>query len=187
MSDAVDCLYLSISALALLLLMRFFRDYRLDKVRDDMFTLRDRLFDYAAENDLLQHPAYRRLREIMNAMIRFAHKISVTRLLLSMFLDRFVPETERRRPFDEWLKTLNDLPQHHQEKLINFHVEMGYIITRFVVQGSIFARIIVELARAYLLIRDFYLTVEETIVKKLMMRTARGWQLIEAQALEDRR
>jgi hypothetical protein len=187
MTDTVDCLYLSISALALLLLMRFFRDYRLDKVRDDMFTLRDQLFDYAAENELLQHPGYRQLREIMNAMIRFAHKISVSRLLLSMFLDRFVPETERRRPFDEWHKTLDNLPQYHQGKLINFHIELGYIITRFVVRDSIFARIIVSLARVYLLVKDFYLTVEDTVVKKLMMRTARGWQLIEAQALEARR
>lgn len=184
MSELTDGLYLAIGALALLTLARLYRDYRHDKVRDDLFTLRDQLFDYAVDNDLLEHPGYRKLRDIMNAMIRFAHKISITRLVLSMALDRFIPKSERRHPFDEWMSDVQNLPPHLRDKLVNFHIEAGLIIIKYAIENSILARIGVMLARVLLLIRNFYLTAGDAVLKKIMIKTSHGWQLIEGQALD---
>lgn len=64
-----------------------YKDFRTDAFRQDLFKLRDELFDYAAEGKIqFDHPAYGILRIQINGAIRFAHQLSFVRLLLNFIL-----------------------------------------------------------------------------------------------------
>lgn len=62
---------------------------RLDNFREDLFTLRDELFDYMWKNNLpYSMPAYTALRDALNGNIRLARKTWLFSLWLTLFLSR---------------------------------------------------------------------------------------------------
>jgi hypothetical protein len=166
---------ISLAALAFLLFL--YRDFQIDKLRDDLFALRDELFDYACQHDLLQHPGYTKLRVIMNSMIRFAHKVTLWRLALSVSFSRALPPEERPDPYRDWQKDLQILPPFHQQNLANFHVKMAVLILKSMIYRSptLLAWGLVLRARSALR------KVGESTTSALMQRLP-GFQLLEAQA-----
>jgi hypothetical protein len=83
-------IYLALSLLwFVLLILR--RSYREDRFRQNMFALRDELFDYAHSGAILfEHPAYAILRTSMNGMIRFAHRVSISHMVSVYLLKRLI-------------------------------------------------------------------------------------------------
>lgn len=66
-----------------ILITWFYRSYRIDKFRADVFALRAELFDLAVRGDLeFDDPAYRQLRNTMNGFLRFADRLSILSSLL---------------------------------------------------------------------------------------------------------
>ena len=64
------------------LLFILYRDYRADSLRQDLFEIRDELFDQAASGLVdFDEPAYDMLRETLNGNIRFAHRLSLLRVV----------------------------------------------------------------------------------------------------------
>src|SRR5579859_7966776 len=62
----------------------FWRDFRLDAFREHIFSIRDRLFLFAAQGYVsFEEPAYKILRGRMNFMIRYAHVFTLPHLLLA--------------------------------------------------------------------------------------------------------
>src|ERR1051326_8611895 len=62
------------------------RAYRADKLRDELFELRNDLFDRATEGRIsFQEPAYQILRNTMNGLIRGAEHFSFARFLIVSF------------------------------------------------------------------------------------------------------
>ena len=60
-----------------------YRKTRTDRYREDLFTLRDALFDYMWENRVpFDLPAYRLTRQLLNGAIRAADSVSLWSLLL---------------------------------------------------------------------------------------------------------
>lgn len=58
-------------------------DYRCDKFRQDMFDLRDEMFDFIANSEIgFENQAYIELRLLMNALIRFAHRLTLLQVLV---------------------------------------------------------------------------------------------------------
>lgn len=61
----------------------FYKRTRLDALREDLFTIRDELFDYVWRHQLSYDlPAYGLLRLAINGMIRDAHKLNVWTMIL---------------------------------------------------------------------------------------------------------
>ena len=92
--------------------------YRLASFRQDLFDIRDALFDVGFEYRLYSHPSYMRLRERLNSVIRFGHKFTTTRLVITLILikrDKLVVYPE------DWTLTLNELPMNAQKALLNVH------------------------------------------------------------------
>lgn len=57
----------------------FYRDYRVDAFREDVFRIRGDLFDFAAAGGIdFAHPAYSLLRDMCNGYIRFAHRMTLS-------------------------------------------------------------------------------------------------------------
>lgn len=60
---------------------------QIDILRQRLFAIRDELFDFAADDGIgFDHPAYRGLRDEINSFIRFARKITFSRLVLTILI-----------------------------------------------------------------------------------------------------
>ena len=68
---------------------------RLDQLREDIFTMRDELFDYMWQHNVsYQLPAYQLMRNLLNGLIRFADKLS----LPAVFLLAYFSHPSRQTP-----------------------------------------------------------------------------------------
>lgn len=85
-------------------------DWRLDSFRQDMFVVRDELFDYAADGNIaFDHPAYRLLRTQMNGFIRYGHHLTVFRGLLTVAIHMVSGIPRRTTWYAEWQKALESI------------------------------------------------------------------------------
>ena len=70
---------------AWLIWYQFWIPYRVDYFRQRLFKLRDELFEYAAAGHLeFAHPVYTDLRLTINALIRYGHRVTIWRIVMSM-------------------------------------------------------------------------------------------------------
>ena len=71
--------------IAWLIWYRFWIPYRVDYFRQRLFKLRDELFECANSGAIeFSHPAYTDLRLLINALIRYGHRITILRIVMSM-------------------------------------------------------------------------------------------------------
>jgi hypothetical protein len=90
-------------ALLMAVWFRLWRPFTLDRLRYDLFVIRDDLFDraYAGENGLsFESPFYLRTRQELNMLIRFCRDTSITQTLIAHCIKRAcrVPETFEALP-----------------------------------------------------------------------------------------
>lgn len=77
-------IFQSLISLGMLFLLVFFLydRYRVDRLRQRLFEIRDRLFDEATHGRIhFDSKGYGYARTVMNGMIRFSHRISIVRFL----------------------------------------------------------------------------------------------------------
>lgn len=109
--------------------------YVLDRVRQELFSLRDELFDAAASGAVsFESPAYRTLRDLMNGMIRFAHRMMSTSLLVLCKLVVSVPP--RVGALDRWNEELGCVSESERRVLLGFHDRMFRVFYRHLVWKS---------------------------------------------------
>ncbi len=121
-----------VSCFGLWWLFTLYRDYRVDRFREEMFALRGHLFDEAA-NGLIDfgHPAYKTLRNTMNGFIRFGHRLSLLEFVLTPITvdveDGFV---------QEWQKSSSGLSPEVRSKLERFRDKMNFIAIKHISLNS---------------------------------------------------
>jgi hypothetical protein len=73
--------------------------YRTDLLRFRLFIIRDRLFDAAVKGDLdFNSPAYKRTRTTLNGALRFAHRLTLSKLLITaLWMHRKDPTAVERQ------------------------------------------------------------------------------------------
>jgi hypothetical protein len=91
----------------------FWKDYRLDVFRENVFEFRDNLFMFASEGGVsFDHPAYRLLRHRLNVLLRYAHFFT-----FSKFFTAFISYRSSGVPEDrEWQEALASLPSLETRK-----------------------------------------------------------------------
>ena len=130
-------LHLFIAISSLVALWVCWRNYRVDALRENLFTLRGELFDFAAKGGVpFDHKAYTLLRLKMNGMIRFAHRVSYARLALSLIFFFYSKPEELTRPHKEWREALATLSQESQKQLLEFDDQMSMLTVKHMVLGS---------------------------------------------------
>ncbi len=116
---------LSVAGIAFTILF-LLSDYRLDLYRQELFQLRDKLFNIALEAEVpFDHSAYRLLNLRINSLIRYAHKTNLKTLLLLILEDLFHPELTRSSGKRSLRTALEDLSRYQQFQLINLHDEVS--------------------------------------------------------------
>ena len=77
---------ISIAALMFLVFV-LYNSYREDVLRQELFEIRDRLFDDARAGRIsFDSKAYRAARTVLNGLLRFAHRVSLARFLVALNL-----------------------------------------------------------------------------------------------------
>ena len=117
---------LQFSAVALfwsLLIFKIIPYSRLDAFRQKMFSIRDEMFDYAADGNIpFDHPAYILLRRQMNGFIRYGHQLTVFRCLMIVAIQKVSGDALEGVWFSEWQKALDSISDDCvRKKLENFH------------------------------------------------------------------
>lgn len=119
----------SLASLAgLLVLLRLYRDYSVDRFRAEMFALRDEMFDFAASGGIaFWRPAYGRLRLTMNGFARRAPRMRLMEIVLFRLLSR----RDRRGIAEidaDWEKALDGLDDTARRRLNDFRGRMRRIV-----------------------------------------------------------
>ena len=125
-------IYLGVVSIAFWLLVR----WRTDSFRNQLFILRDELFDVALKGDVaFKDRAYILLRDRINRMLRFAHQVKLSHvILLSIFSNKMMSETsaEIEREWNDALNGLESVESHEilQDIQARFHLKVGlYAVT----------------------------------------------------------
>ena len=143
--QVVTVVSLIVSFVFVAILLRLRVGSAIDEFRENMFSLREEMFVYAAREGLLNDPAYTKLREIMNGFIRFGHRLSllywVSRVVAAKCAGFNSPRTD---VLEQWNVAVCALPLPHSGKFHNFHnlqmiLVLHYIITRFLFGSLMFS------------------------------------------------
>jgi hypothetical protein len=161
----------------------FWRDYRIDSFREHVFSLRNRMFLYVAENSIgFDNPAYLILRNRMNVVLRYAHEFTMARFL---FFIAFRPVAVSNTQMQMWERALEAVPSdRHRAKFQEFRLILAVATFQLIVYRPFFlyliTRPLVEVAKSVLHI-DY---------RKLLQRrpeVASSVEHLEAEAVEDAR
>jgi hypothetical protein len=126
-----------ISAIFLLMLCCLYYGYRADNLRDHLFALRDEMILYALDHGIAETPAHENLRLMMNSLIRYAHRVSLARLML-LDISRRVFKLKPSLPatYIEWVEAVKALPLDEAERMREFHTKATLLIMTHMVTGS---------------------------------------------------
>lgn len=128
----------------------FYKDYRVDKLRQELFVIRDELFKFAERGEIsFEDHAYGMTRSTLNGMIRFAHKISFSRLFFINILMKKETEIigeEFKKKMDYFLSQLNEEARDRVKFslfLMNFAVVRHLLFTSAITAPFMFMLIVI--------------------------------------------
>ncbi|HWW97254.1 MAG TPA: hypothetical protein VNY74_06145 [Edaphobacter sp.] len=119
-------------------LFRLVPIFRVDVFRQEMFELRDQLFDYAAAGNIaFNHPAYLLLRKLMNGLIRYGHQLTLYRVVMSGLHRKIDGGRPHLKWNHEWEVAVARIgsPQV-RSKIMNYHARTIRIATKHLIAGS---------------------------------------------------
>jgi hypothetical protein len=111
------------------------RDYRNDSYREDIFSVRDEMFLFAANCNIpFDHPAYTLLRTRMNGLLRHGPQLTLTRLLILLAACKDV----KSQSFGAWQKAVAELPEDLRERMKEFNLRVNIFVLQHLIFVSFF-------------------------------------------------
>jgi hypothetical protein len=153
----------------------FWRDFRLDSFRDHVFSIRDRMFMFAASGGIgFDHPAYSMLRNRMNVVLRYTHEFTLTRMIVVVATQDL---GTKDNPFWKWREAVKSLPAEVQGKMKEFDACLAVAMLQHMVFSSFFL---------YLPIRPLMFLLKPLEVRAVVEqpKLVSGVERLEADALE---
>lgn len=141
-ADAMTGISSAISLLGLVVLVFWlYRQYRIDAFRQEMFAVRDELFDFADAGHVpFESSAYGMLRATMNGYIRFGHRASLLHVLLFAAAAKREASRHVERDHDsfnaKWTASASDLPRAERAELEKFRTRMDRLVVKHVLLNS---------------------------------------------------
>jgi hypothetical protein len=141
MINAVNLATLAQSAVLLMglgvILFWLWPSVRLDCFRQEMFAVRDELFDYASSGRIaFNHPAYRLLRQSMNGFIRYGHQVSFYQFIMTWLTWKVLEGRESFKWKTKWEAALGSLDDQTRKELSAFHERATMCVIERIVFGS---------------------------------------------------
>ena len=122
--------------------------YRVDCFRQQLFAIRDDLFDYAADGNIsFTDPAYVILRQQMNALIRYGHHITLYRSIVTFIFGKLSKPTANRPSWNaQWESALANIKDTAvRERMAGFRAKAEFASAKHLVTGSIPLTILITL------------------------------------------
>lgn len=117
-----------------LVLIRLFRSLIIDAFRQNVFAIRDELFEFANQGNIsFDSPAYYELRIAMNSVIRYAERITYLRFLIGKAVEKASPDPNVKAYAAKMQSLIESLPETQRAYLktayIRLHREIVYLLT----------------------------------------------------------
>ncbi len=188
MVETGAALHLGFSLLLLWGLIFFcWRPYRLDSLRERLFSIRNDLFHFAARGEIsFEDPSYRTLRDLTNGMIRYAHTLSGTKLFLTAVAYSSRRDDKWREPVRQWHEAVAALPPKQREKLMSSHDEMFRAVMKHIAGGNVILLVAFTLLKGLRLVVNVATGGSTQNFSVLKAGRDLNLNLIEAQALKTR-
>jgi hypothetical protein len=138
-AQVISAIAFPLSLILFIILVTYvFPSYRLDSFRQNMFALRDELWDYAADGHIsFEDPAYKLLRQLMNGFIRYAHQLTFYRLCLSLLIWRLADSGRPSHWTEEWTSAIAQIRDEDvRARLGQFYGKSISIVLKRVIYGS---------------------------------------------------
>ncbi len=121
----------------LVALFKLWRDCQTDELRQELFQIRDELFDFARQREGgLDNPAYQWARVVLNSFIRYGHRFSVVRILLTAVMQMVAPAEKSGRSLRDTLKKFDVQDGPLQERIVGSFNKASLAITKFLFVSS---------------------------------------------------
>lgn len=134
------------------------RDFRSDSYREDIFSVRDEMFLYAADGNIpFDHPAYALLRARMNGLVRHGHELTMTRLIILLAVHPKV----RSEAFEAWQRAVEELPAETRKQIKDFSLRVNIFVLQHLIYLSFFRYLLFRPLAMAIHVRD---VVEKTHV-----------------------
>jgi len=139
---------LAVLSLAAFVWLKLVPMQRLDELRQQLFAVRDEMFDYAAAGNIsFDDPAYVLLRTQMNGFIRFGHQITLFRLLMSACARRVSGTQLLPTWTNQWLQSIDKISDSTVRRdMIRFHERAASIVAKHLIKGSVVLLVLVAMA-----------------------------------------
>jgi hypothetical protein len=113
------------------------KEYRVSNFRESLFSLRDELFQFAADGHLtFDDPAYVELRSLINGMLRFAHRVTFLSLITSV--RSLSADDPDQNPYLRWKDAVDHLAPDTKARVESIHNRLWSAFMRQLVKGSVF-------------------------------------------------
>lgn len=126
-----------------------YRQYRLDQFRQSLFGIRDRLFEDAESGMFVRPgddsqrpfdaPAYTTIRTTLNGMIRFAHTLSFTRIVVMVVIHKYFLKDSARLSA-EYQKEINrsrhGLSEKAKQRIADAEREMMFRTVTYILHST---------------------------------------------------
>lgn len=138
-----------------------FSQYHQDKFRDNLFILRNRIYDYVFFESNAEYAgnAYRRFEQLINGTIHYAHNIGAISLLMSYFYTKInFPEYFHinKSEFDKLIE--KDFGKINNVEAINhfkaFRNEYNKLVVFYLIKRSVILCFVIVISVAFALLKD---------------------------------
>lgn len=158
-----------------------YKNYMIDYTRQQLFKIRDDLFDYAANQEInFDDEAYLTTRIMLNGVIRFTHNISLTRWLIMLTVTGKENRAYEKQFFESFSSSLNKLNNEQQKIIKTSIVMMHYVIINHLLNTSPLLFIVFK--PVLFLIRLLYKASKMKDVFAKRFNDCQLWKPIDAQA-----
>ena len=115
-----------------------YRDYRIDRFREDLFSLRDEVFDMGASGKApFEHRAYGMLRSNINGAIRHGHRLGLLDLMVFAALARRPDQADGAREYTRaWKAACAELDPEVASKLHVIRGRLHYLMAEQIIFTS---------------------------------------------------
>lgn len=120
-----------------LLVINRLRACAVDHFRTAIFSIRNELFDYAAEGNIrFDHPAYGMLRSITNGFVRVAHTVHLTRFAYLVLIESRTVAPGAEQFETDWRTALDSLPEPARDQMNAYRLEVHRALGTYLLYGS---------------------------------------------------
>jgi hypothetical protein len=148
---------------------------RLDCFRQEMFAVRDELFDYASSGRIaFSHPAYKLLRQSMNGFIRYGHQVSFCQFIMTWLAWKALEGRDSFKWKTKWEAALSSLDEQTRKDFIGFYERATMCVVERIVLGSPILIFSVAVSAAIILFHVGWKSVGELMAAALSATASRA-------------